>query len=108
VKVAVNPWVTGDVWVITDVGLFHSTDMGTSFSAISGITQAWAIALGADKPYGGYPALFAAASMGGVGYFRSDNAGVNWVQINDASYGSGSTSANVLTANPRIFGRYVL
>jgi xyloglucan-specific exo-beta-1,4-glucanase len=60
VKVIVNPKVSGDVWVSTDRGLFHSTNSGTSFSAISGITQAWAIALGAPKTASGYPALFAA------------------------------------------------
>lgn len=47
VKIVVNPSVTGDVWVSTDKGLFHSTNLGASFSAISGMSQAWAIALGA-------------------------------------------------------------
>ena len=107
-KVVVNPSVTGDVWVSTDKGLFHSTDLGTTFTAISGVTQAWAIALGAPANTGGYPALFAAANIGGVGYFRSDDAGVNWVQINDASHGFGSASANCIAADPRIYGRFVV
>lgn len=47
VKIVVNPSTTGDVWVSTDKGLFHSTNSGSSFSAISGISQAWAIGLGA-------------------------------------------------------------
>lgn len=105
VKIVVNLGVTGDVWVSTDVGLFHSTNMGTSFTAIPGITQAWAIALGAPATTNGYPAVFAAANIGGVGYFRSDDGGVNWVQINDAAHGFGSASSNVLTADPRIYGR---
>ncbi|KAL0950944.1 hypothetical protein HGRIS_007696 [Hohenbuehelia grisea] len=104
-KVIVNPGVSGDVWVSTDKGLFHSTDSGTSFASISGVSQAWAIALGAPKTAGGYPALFAAANIGGIGYFRSDDAGVNWVQINDAAHGFGSASANVITADPRKYGR---
>jgi xyloglucan-specific exo-beta-1,4-glucanase len=102
----VNPSTTGDVWVSTDAGLFHSTDSGSTFTAISGITQAWAIALGAPAKTGGYPAVFAAANIGGaVGYFRSDDTGANWVKINDASHGFGSASSNVLTADPRIYGR---
>ncbi|THH34158.1 hypothetical protein EUX98_g40 [Antrodiella citrinella] len=105
VKVVVNPGVTGDVWVSSDAGIFHSTDLGSTFTQISGVSQAWAIALGAPAVAGGYPALFAAANIGGVGYFRSDNAGVNWVQINDAAHGFGSVSANVITADPRIYGR---
>lgn len=37
--VIVNPGVIGDVWVSTDKGLFHSTNNGTTFTAISGVTQ---------------------------------------------------------------------
>ncbi|KAK0465381.1 uncharacterized protein EV420DRAFT_1637520 [Desarmillaria tabescens] len=105
VKIVVNPNVTGDVWVSTDKGLFHSTDLGSSFSAISGISQAWSIALGAPATSGDYPAVFAAANYGGVGYFRSDDAGVSWVKINDASHGFASASGNCLAADPRIYGR---
>ena len=104
-RVIVHPNVTGDVWVSTDKGLFHSTDTGATFTAISGVSQAWSIALGAPKTAGGYPAIFAAADIGGVGYFRSDDAGVNWVQINDAAHGFGSASANVLAADLRVYGR---
>ncbi|KZS94691.1 Oligoxyloglucan reducing end-specific cellobiohydrolase [Sistotremastrum niveocremeum HHB9708] len=106
VKIAVHPSISGDVWVSSDAGLFHTTNSGASFTAISGITEAWAIALGAPKTTGGYPAVFAAASIGGlVAYWRSDDQGLNWVQINDAAHGFGSASANVLTGDPRIYGR---
>ncbi|KAF7986250.1 hypothetical protein HWV62_38723 [Athelia sp. TMB] len=104
-KVVVNPNITGDVWVSTDAGLFHSVNSGTTFTAVSGVTEAWAFALGAPKTTGGYPAIFAAANIGGVGYFRSDDEGVTWVQINDAAHGFGSAAANCLTADPRIYGR---
>lgn len=105
VKIVVNPGATGDIWVSTDKGLFHSLDSGSSFTALSGVTQAWVIALGAPAKSGGYPALFAAATIGSVGYFRSDDVGVTWVQINDAAHGFGSVSANCLTADPRVYGR---
>lgn len=108
VKIVVNPKVTGDVWVSTDKGIFHSTDSGTTLTALSGPTQAWAIALGAPATASGYPALFAAANIGGIGYFRSDDVGVNWAQINDAAHGFGSASANVLTGDPRVYGRWVI
>lgn len=104
-KVVVHPNITGDIWVSTDKGLFHSTNNGTSFTAISGVSQAWAIALGAPKSAGGYPALFAAANIGSIGYFRSDDAGETWVKINDAAHGFGSASANCIAADPKIFGR---
>lgn len=106
VKVVVNPAVTGDVWVSTDKGLFHTTDSGSSFATISGFTQAWAIALGAPKTTGGYPAIFAAATYGGeTGYFRSDDQGVNWVRIDDSAHRFASASANCIAADPRVYGR---
>ncbi|GJE86057.1 glycoside hydrolase family 74 protein [Phanerochaete sordida] len=103
--VIVHPAITGDVWVSTDKGLFHSTNNGTSFSAVSGVAQAWSLSFGAPKSTGGYPALFAIADIGGVGYFRTDDAGTNWVQVNDAAHGFGSASANVIAGDPRIYGR---
>ena len=39
VKIVVHPNITGDVWVSTDKGLFHSTNLGSSFTAISGVSQ---------------------------------------------------------------------
>lgn len=106
--IAVNPDITGDVWVSTDKGLLHSTDSGATFSAISGISQAWGIALGVPASAGAYPAIYAAANIDGVGYYRSDDEGATWVQINDASHGFGAASANVLAADARVYGRSVL
>lgn len=106
VKIVVNPSVQGDVWVSSDVGLFHSTNFGSTFTAVSGVTEAWAIGLGAPASSGGYPAVFAAATISGTtGYFRSDNEGSSFVQINDAAHGFGSAASNVLTGDPRIYGR---
>lgn len=109
-KIVVNPNVTGDVWVSSDKGLFYSTNLGASFTARSGVTQAWGIALGAPETEGGYPALFAAANVDGVvGYYRSDDShsrsSCQWVQINDAGNGFASASANVMSGDPRIYGR---
>ncbi|KAJ7597257.1 hypothetical protein C8J56DRAFT_919622 [Mycena floridula] len=104
-KIVVNPKVAGDVWVSTDKGIFHSTNFGSSFTTITGVSQAWAIALGAPKTSTSYPALFAAANIGGIGYFRSDDAGVNWIQISDTAHGFGSASSTCLSGDPRIYGR---
>ncbi|KAJ7783483.1 hypothetical protein DFH07DRAFT_864490 [Mycena maculata] len=79
-KIIVNPSVS-------DTGLFHSTNSGSSFMAIPGINKAWAIALRAPETTGDYLTIFAAANIGGVGYFWSDDGGVNWIQINDAAHG---------------------
>lgn len=105
-RVIVHPSVTGDVWVSTNKGIFHSVDFGSTWTQLAGVTQAWSISLGAPAKTGGYPALFAIAAFGSQsGYFRSDDQGVNWVQINDASHGFGSFSANVISGDPRVYGR---
>ena len=77
-KIAVHPTVAGDVWVSTDIGLFHSTNFGATFKAIPNISRAWDIALGAASSPGGYPAIFAVAKVFGTGaVYRSDDTGVN-------------------------------
>ena len=62
--------------------------------------------MGAPSKTGAYPSVFVAAEISGVvGYFRSDDTGSTWVQINDATHGFGSASANVVTADSRVYGR---
>ena len=39
VKIAVHPNITGDVWVSTDKGLFHSPNSGTTFTTIPNVSQ---------------------------------------------------------------------
>ncbi|KAH7915355.1 hypothetical protein BJ138DRAFT_120771 [Hygrophoropsis aurantiaca] len=106
VKIIANPNTAGDVFVSSDKGIFHSTNVGQTFTSLSGPTEAWAIALGASATSGGYPALFAAASIDGlVGYYRSDNVGQAWVQINDVNHGFANAASNVVSGDPRIYGR---
>ncbi|CAE6528734.1 unnamed protein product [Rhizoctonia solani] len=106
VKIVSNTNKAGEVWVSTDKGLFHSNNFGASFTAATSVTQAWAIGLGAPKTSGAAPSVFAAATIDGVtGYFRSDDEGSTWVQINDAANGFGAVSANPVSGDPRVYGR---
>jgi xyloglucan-specific exo-beta-1,4-glucanase len=57
---------------------------------------------------GGYPAIYAAAIVDDVfGYYRSDDEGATWVQINDAAHGFANPSSNRLAADTENYGRYV-
>lgn len=77
-KIAVHPTVAGDIWVSTNTGLFHSTNFGSTFKAISNVSRAWDIAIGAASSSGRYPAVFAVAKVSGMGgIYRSDDAGVS-------------------------------
>ncbi|ESK83724.1 glycoside hydrolase family 74 protein [Moniliophthora roreri MCA 2997] len=107
VEIAVNPGKTGDIWVSTNAGIFHSMDSGKRFTALQGVSQAWSIALGAPSTEGVFPALYAVAELAddGLGYYRSDNEGATWVKINDEQHGFGAASGNIITADPRIYGR---
>lgn len=90
-KIVVHPTVAGDVWVSTEAGLFHSTNFGANFKAISNVSQTWAIALGAASSSGQYPSVFAVAKISGIGgIYRSDDAGVGFLQ-------NSSQCADVLT-----------
>lgn len=72
-------WATsGDLWISTDVGVFHSSDFAASFHQILGFTTTFSVALGAPKVTGDYPVVFASGVYGNTtGYFRSDNAGAD-------------------------------
>ncbi|KAG8932021.1 hypothetical protein FRC02_001774 [Tulasnella sp. 418] len=104
--IVVHPTVTGDVWVSTDKGLFHTTNTGTSFTTISGFTEAWSISVGAPKVAGGYPSIYVIGTYSGAtGVYRSDDQGVNFVRLDDAAHRFGSASSNVISGDRRIYGR---
>ncbi|KAL1748917.1 glycoside hydrolase family 74 protein [Schizophyllum fasciatum] len=104
--IAVHFGASGDVWVSTDKGLYHSTDSGATFAAVEGISQAWALGLGVPKEEGAYPAVFVVANLdGATGYYRSDDEGASWVRIDDEKHGFGAPGSNVLTGDPRAYGR---
>lgn len=39
-RVVVHPSVSGDVWISSDKGIFHSTNFGTSFTQVNGAASA--------------------------------------------------------------------
>src|SRR5690606_26989611 len=99
------PGQSGDVWVAGETGLFRSTNGGSSFSAISGVSWAYNVGFGAPAPGRSYPAVYAVATVDGVtGLFRSDDAGSSWVRINDDAHQWGNMGA-ALTGDPDVFGR---
>ncbi|KAF3181706.1 hypothetical protein EYR41_007659 [Orbilia oligospora] len=104
-KIVPNPTASGDVWVSTDNGLFRSTDSGSSFTKIGGVTVGGHFDLGAPKTTGAYWSIAGFFTVDGVaGIYRSDDAGVNWVRIND-NYGFGAADANKIAVDYKVYGR---
>lgn len=98
VKIAAHPAVAGDVWLSTDMGIYHSTDFGTTFTQSPSVTGANAIAVG--KGAGNGTNVYSFNTIGGVAALRvTSDVGKTWSTISDAEHGFGSASANCLAAS---------
>ena len=83
--IAVNPFTTGDVWITSGEGVFHSTLPFASWTKASDIVQAHQISVGKPKSAGkAAPVyLFGFDASWRPGLYRSDDEGKNWVKMND-------------------------
>lgn len=108
---AANPFVAGDLWLSTYIGIYHSSDFGANFShgssyAMSGNTQTFAV--GAAAPGSEIPALYVFGTLNNFqGIYRSDDGGDTWVQLNDIGHQWGGLIQTV-AADPNVFGRVYL
>lgn len=102
-----HPSIAGDVWASTDTGLWHSTNSGSSFTQIgSGCTAGWSFGLGKAATTASYPVIFGFFTVDGVtALFKTEDIGVNWQIISDATHGFGASSANVVNGDMTNYGR---
>ncbi|KAF3926123.1 hypothetical protein ABW21_db0209133 [Orbilia brochopaga] len=104
-KIVPNPTLAGDVWVSASDGLYRSQNYGSTFTKIGGPTVGGHFDLGAPKTSGAYWSIAGFFTIDGVaGVYRTDDAGVNWVRINDA-YGFGAADANKVAVDYKVYGR---
>jgi photosystem II stability/assembly factor-like uncharacterized protein len=98
---------TGDLWLIDNKGLYHSTDGGATFQKLTSTDVASAVGFGKAAPGRDYVALYLIGTVGDVaGFFRSDDAGATWVRINDDQHQYGLVGP--IIGDPRIYGRAYL
>lgn len=98
------PGFEGDLWLTAAKQLLRSTDSGQSFNAITGVEAAYAVGFGQAAPGSKYPAVYLSGKVLGVeGFFRSDDAGVSFVRINDDAHQYGG--AQLIIGDPRVYGR---
>lgn len=110
VEIVAHPTKASDVWLSSSTGLFHSTNGGTTWTAISAVTRGYAFSLGAPKTTGGYPAIYLVGVVDAIqGVYKSDDAGVSWVKINDATkWGGAEPNGIPVSADLRTYGRVFL
>jgi len=97
----------GDLWLPTAAGLFRSTDAGGHFARVATVQRADQVGFGRAAPGREYPAAYLVGDVDGTdGIFRSDDAGINWVQISDPRHRFGEIRA--LAGDPRTYGRVYL
>jgi xyloglucan-specific exo-beta-1,4-glucanase len=103
------PGRAGDLWLTAGNGLlYHSTDGGKTFSAVSSVATVATLGFGKAAPGASYPAIYLTGVIGGVqGVFRSVDAGASWIRINDDRHQYAWIGQSI-TGDPNIFGRVYL
>jgi hypothetical protein len=100
----VAPGKSGDVWLATFNGLFHSKNGGSAFSKTGALEQVRAFGFGKAASAKAYPVLYAVGTLNGVhGVYRSDDIAKAWVRINDDEHQWGLILK--ITGDPKVYGR---
>jgi xyloglucan-specific exo-beta-1,4-glucanase len=100
-----TPGIAGDLWVVSQQGLYHSTDAGRVFNRVVSGVRIEALSFGKAPEGAAYPALFAIGVRDGVrAIWRSDDQGANWIRINDADHEYGRRF-RCIAGDMRVFGR---
>ncbi|HMB96089.1 MAG TPA: sialidase family protein, partial [Tepidisphaeraceae bacterium] len=98
----------GDLWLVVEKKLYHSSDGGASFEEPANSPQIIAIGFGMAAAGQNYPALYVAGTLNNLtAIFRSDDVGASWVRINDDQHQYG-TRFRCITGDPRVYGRVYL
>lgn len=100
----------GEVWIPCGSSGLHKTlwtGNTPGYMKIEAVTSCEAVGFGKAAAGADYPAIYIWGEVEGMeGIFRSDDAGENWIRINDDEHEFGGTgNANEVIGDPRIYGR---
>jgi hypothetical protein len=102
------PAIEGDIWVaLYSGGLKRSTNSGTSFTTLSGVTACSAVGFGKAAPSATYLTVYIWGTVGGVtGAFRSIDQGATWVRVNDDAHEYGGPgNGQFVIGDMNVYGR---
>ncbi|CAJ2504926.1 Uu.00g123200.m01.CDS01 [Anthostomella pinea] len=100
-----NPLSSAQIFVSTDVGVFHSTDYGASFTLTSTtLTNTYQIALGLGSGSTWNLYAFGIGAAGARLYGSADN-GASWTDIQGDAQGFGSISGAILEGSGNTAGQ---
>lgn len=101
-----TPGHEGELWLVSQKGLYRSTDGGRSFKIVISNIAVEQMDFGKPAPgKDGGPALFAIGSRDGLrAIWRSDDDGRQWLRINDERHEYGRRFRTI-AGDPRHFGR---
>jgi xyloglucan-specific exo-beta-1,4-glucanase len=103
--IAANPATAGDVWVSTDLGVFHSTDYGATFTQGStALSNTYQIALGVGSGTTWNVYAFGTGSAGARLYASADS-GASWTDVQGSTQGFGSIDACKLAGSGSTAGQ---
>ncbi|KAI0129718.1 family 74 glycoside hydrolase [Xylariales sp. AK1849] len=103
--IAAHPTTTGDVWVSTDVGIFHSADSGASFTQVStALSNTYQVALGLGSGSTWNVYAFGTGSEG-ARLYASPDSGATWTDIQGSAQGFGSISSCKLVGSANTAGQ---
>jgi xyloglucan-specific exo-beta-1,4-glucanase len=103
------PGREGDVWVaLRGGGLARSTNSGASFAKLAGVTYCGAVGFGKALSGRTYPTVFIWGTVGAGprGLYRSSDAGVSWIRVNDDTHEYGGPgNGEFVTGDMNVEGR---
>jgi hypothetical protein len=94
----------GDLWLVTNDTLYHSSSSGENFAAVSGVKNAYALGFGSAATAGSYPAIYLYGTVGSTtGLYRSDDQALTFTLISDDAHQFGTAVA--VAGDETIYGR---
>jgi hypothetical protein len=102
------PGINGDVWIaMGSGGLKHSTNFGSTYTTIAGVTACSAVGLGKADSAASYFSIYIWGTVNGVtGVFGSTNEGTTWARINDNNHQYGGIgNGQFVIGDLNVFGR---